>query len=52
MKKLLETLIRDLFAAFVLHGFLAGNCGQGTGHDDLAEEAYDFADAMMRARKR
>lgn len=52
MKKLIESLLRDLFAAVIIHAFVAGDRGKGVTQDELAEEAYDFADALMQARKR
>jgi hypothetical protein len=48
----IEPTLRDLFAMQVLNGFLGGNAGMGSTAKDLAVEAYEFADAMLIARKK
>lgn len=48
----LDVELRDDFAIRILNGFLAGNCGNGTTPDQLAAEAYDFADAVLRVRNK
>lgn len=45
--------LRDYFAAHVLTGYLAAHAGDGTSMPDkehAAINAYDFADAMLKAR--
>jgi hypothetical protein len=41
--------LRDYFAAKAIQGLLANNANYGTD-DGLARDAYEFADAMLRAR--
>jgi hypothetical protein len=41
--------LRDYFAAAALTGLLG--CNDGALHEEAAEDAYDYADAMLRARK-
>lgn len=43
-----DLTLRDLFAAVALHGYMVGNL-KPTG--DLAEAAYNKADAMLKARE-
>lgn len=47
--------LRDWFAGQALNGIVAGYWGTpetgGLGPREFAEEAYDVADAMMRARE-
>lgn len=50
-------LLRDHFAGLAIQGFLSGHFAHH-GHenhwpyDDLASEAYEMADAMLRAREK
>ena len=46
--------LRDWFAGMALQGMLAGYCSQAAGVVNvglLAHEAYDAADAMLKARE-
>ena len=45
--------LRDYFAAKALSGLLAGVPEEGSGysHDQYAEDAYAFADAMLKERQ-
>lgn len=43
--------LRDYFAATALQGMLAEDGGGAASNKDLAEFAYEIADAMMEARK-
>jgi len=51
-----RTALRDEFAAKAMQGFLSGHVAH-YGHDNhwpyqaLASEAYDMADAMLKARE-
>ena len=43
--------LRDYFAAKAMQGMLAACTGWGTSDENrLAKEAYEIADAMMKAR--
>lgn len=47
--------LRDWFAGQALAGFLAAHGGPGVdiaSSNDAAEAAYDYADAMLRERKK
>lgn len=44
--------LRDYFAAKAMQGmFASGNVPRDLTNDELAEEAYLFADAMLKARE-
>jgi hypothetical protein len=43
--------LRDYFAAVALQGMLAEDGGGAASNKDLAEFAYEIADAMLEARK-
>ena len=43
--------LRDYFAAKAMQGMLAVEENNGTPTDKLAAYAYDYADAMMKARE-
>jgi len=43
--------LRDYFAAAALQGMLAEDGGGAASNKDLAEFAYEIADAMLEARK-
>lgn len=53
-----EETLRDIFAAHALQGILAGGFADTIPHDDVgggsdaAFFAYNYADAMLAARKR
>ena len=49
-RKMPEVTLRDLFAMNALNGILAQGDFHGS-EQQFAEEAYCFADAMMKARK-
>ena len=44
--------LRDYFAAKAMQGMAASkeHCTDGWAHSDIAIQAYDLADAMLRAR--
>ena len=52
-----STTLRDYFAAKALQGLLAslahpeGTTPRMLGFDQLAQDAFDIADAMLKARK-
>jgi hypothetical protein len=43
--------LRDYFAAKAIQGFLFDDNGDFSDRQWMAEKAYAFADAMMKARK-
>ena len=43
--------LRDYFAAHLMQGICAGSPSMVWANKRLAEEAYDLADAMMKARE-
>jgi len=43
--------LRDYFAAKTMQGF-ASNLGPGANFNSRAETAYEWADAMLKARER
>ena len=49
-RKMPEVTLRDLFAMNALNGILAQGDFHGS-EQQYAEEAYCFADAMLKARK-
>lgn len=44
--------LRDYFAAKAMQGMAASaeHCSDGWAHSDIAVQAYELADAMLRAR--
>ena len=47
-----DVTLRDLFAAFALVGIVAKTHGDGLGSPLPALQAYDYADAMLKARSK
>jgi hypothetical protein len=43
--------LRDYFAAHLMQGICAGSPSMVWANKRLAEEAYDLADAMLKARE-
>ena len=45
--------LRDYFAAKAMHGMCSSDsyCVDGWAHSDIAVQAYQMADAMLRARE-
>lgn len=43
--------LRDYFAGMVLQGYCAVNTGRGLTNNEVAESAYEVADAMLKARE-
>lgn len=50
-RKMPEVTLRDLFAMSALNGIIA-QCDFSESQQQYAEEAYNFADAMIKARKK
>jgi hypothetical protein len=43
--------IRDHFAGLAMQGYLSGYYAGGDSHKAIAEESYELADAMLKARE-
>ena len=42
--------LRDYFAAKAMQGFIGEETERGMSYDQVAEVAYNYADAMLKAR--
>jgi len=42
--------LRDQFASSAMRGYLSGYYSGGDSHKAIAEESYELADAMLKAR--
>jgi hypothetical protein len=45
-----EIALRDHFAGLAMQGYLSGYYAGGDSHKAIAEESYELADAMLKAR--